>query len=64
VKVLSQNYLIEDHDESIDVDLTSHPKKNLRKEKSKGDLEFYGTGCASFYTCPIFSIELINPKSF
>ena len=42
----------------------SPQKKICAKEKLKGDLEFYGTGCASFYTCPIFSIELINPKSF
>jgi len=47
--------VIEDHDESIDIDLTSHPPKKL-----KGDPEFYRI----FYTCPVFSIELINPKSF
>ena len=43
--------VIEDHDESINVDLTSYPKKKFTE---KSDLEFYGTGCASFTHAQFF----------
>ena len=51
--------VIEDHNESINVDLTSHPPK-----KVKGWPRILQNQLYIFYTCPVFSIELINPKSF
>jgi len=45
-------------------DLTSHPKKNFAEKKLKGDLEFYGTGCASFTYAQFFQLSWSTPKVF
>jgi len=50
--------VIEDHDESI-VDLTSHPPKKIKGWSGILQNQLY-----IFYTCPVFSIKLINPKNF
>jgi len=42
----------------------SPQKKNLQKEKLKGDLEFYGTGCASFTHVQFFQLSWSTPKVF
>jgi len=42
----------------------SPQKKILQKEKLKGDLEFYGTGCASFTHVQFFQLSWSTPKVF